>query len=90
MTNYTKRQQLFLDQVMAGKNIFPDRQGRNRQINRHPGSHKKTAARIQTGKLVALAPTGIAANNIDGQTIHSMFSTPTLRRTEYPWSPASS
>jgi ATP-dependent DNA helicase PIF1 len=72
MTNYTKRQQLFLDEVMAGKNIF---------LTGKAGTGKSTVIRegikrLQQSdrKVIALAPTGIAANNIDGQTIHSMFS----------------
>jgi ATP-dependent DNA helicase PIF1 len=72
MNNYTKRQQLFLDEVMAGKNIF---------LTGKAGTGKSTVIRegikrLQQAdrKVIALAPTGIAANNIDGQTIHSMFS----------------
>jgi ATP-dependent DNA helicase PIF1 len=35
-----------------------------------------TILKEQGKKVIALAPTGIAANNIKGQTIHSFFSLP--------------
>jgi ATP-dependent DNA helicase PIF1 len=70
--NYTVRQQEFIDRVKAGENIF---------LTGKAGTGKSFIVKeaIQTlndeGKrVIALAPTGIAANNIDGQTIHSMFS----------------
>lgn len=71
---YTLKQQYFLDAVVAGKNIF---------LTGKAGTGKSTvvkaAMKLLTDagkKLIAAAPTGIAANNIDGQTIHSLFSIP--------------
>lgn len=73
-TNFTlsAKQQTFLSAVNRGDNIF---------LTGKAGTGKshvvKTAIDLlkQKGKnVVALAPTGIAANNINGQTIHSMFS----------------
>lgn len=64
-------QDLFIEQAMAGKNIF---------LTGKAGTGKSYIVRqlislLQKGnkKVIALAPTGIAANNIGGQTIHSMF-----------------
>jgi ATP-dependent DNA helicase PIF1 len=69
---YTNGQQKFIDLVKAGKNIY---------LSGVAGSGKsyitKEAINVLRGmrkKVVAVAPTGIAATNIDGQTIHSMFS----------------
>lgn len=66
------KQQLFLDNIHAGKNIF---------LTGKAGTGKSyivtKAIEIlkQQGKnIVAIAPTGVAANNIGGQTIHSLFS----------------
>lgn len=70
----SKKQQLFLSKVNAGENIF---------LTGKAGTGKshvvKSAIDLlkQKGKnIIALAPTGVAANNIGGQTIHSMFSLP--------------
>lgn len=67
----TSKQQLFIDKVLEGKNIF---------LTGKAGTGKSFVVREAIAKLkeagkkvVALAPTGIAANNIDGQTIHSLF-----------------
>src|SRR5690348_7105356 len=69
---YSTNQQLFIDAVLEGKNIF---------LTGKAGTGKsfivKEAIRLlQEAKknIVALAPTGVAANNIGGQTIHSFFS----------------
>lgn len=68
---FTSKQQEFLDAVLAGQNAF---------LTGKAGTGKSFVVKEaisqlqQTGKkVVALAPTGIAANNIGGQTIHSMF-----------------
>lgn len=68
----SKKQQEFLNHISKGENVF---------LTGKAGTGKsyvvKTAIDLLTkmGKnVVALAPTGIAANNINGQTIHSMFS----------------
>jgi len=67
----TKRQADFLELVKEGKNVF---------LTGNAGTGKSYVVKeaIKTlkekgTKYVALAPTGIAANNIGGQTIHSMF-----------------
>lgn len=67
----TSKQAEFLQAVANGDNIF---------LTGKAGTGKsyivRRAIEIITelgGKVVAVAPTGIAANNIDGQTIHSMF-----------------
>lgn len=67
----TKKQQLFLDLIKEGKNVF---------ITGQAGTGKTTIAHQaisdlkSIGKRVAaIAPTGIAANNIGGQTMHSLF-----------------
>lgn len=72
MTTLSSKQQLFIDEVFAGKNIF---------LTGKAGTGKSFVVKLILEKLkqnhknvVAIAPTGIAANNIGGQTIHSMFS----------------
>lgn len=67
----TVGQQEFLNMVAAGENIF---------LTGNAGTGKshvvKQAIDLLVGmgkKVIAAAPTGIAANNIDGQTIHSLF-----------------
>jgi ATP-dependent DNA helicase PIF1 len=68
----TAKQREFLDAVMAGKSIFlTGKAGTGKSF-----IVKEAIKRLQQAnkKVVAIAPTGIAANNIDGQTIHSMFS----------------
>lgn len=69
--NLTTKQREFIDSVAAGRNIF---------LTGKAGTGKSFIVReairilIEQGKpVIAVAPTGIAANNIDGQTIHSMF-----------------
>jgi ATP-dependent DNA helicase PIF1 len=68
----SKKQQEFLDLAMSGKNIF---------LTGEAGTGKSFIVKhliAMLGKshrqVIALAPTGIAANNIGGQTIHSLFS----------------
>ena len=71
-TNYTDGQQEFLDALLAGKNIFLTGKagtGKSWIVKRAIELLKKNKK-----KVVALAPTGVAANNIIGQTIHSFFS----------------
>ncbi|HXP53160.1 MAG TPA: DEAD/DEAH box helicase [Bacteroidia bacterium] len=74
MPNITlsKKQQSFLSHVNKGENVF---------LTGKAGTGKsyvvKSAIQLlqNNGKnVVAIAPTGVAANNIGGQTIHSMFS----------------
>lgn len=72
--NFSKKQQEFIDAVMEGKSIF---------LTGEAGSGKSFVVREvikmlkEKGKQVLVAaPTGIAANNLDGQTIHSLFGIP--------------
>lgn len=65
-------QQIFRDRTLAGDNIF---------LTGKAGTGKTTVVKDimqhlkqQERKFIAIAPTGVAANNIGGQTIHSMFS----------------
>ncbi|NII81702.1 MULTISPECIES: ATP-dependent RecD-like DNA helicase [unclassified Pedobacter] len=65
------KQSDFLGAVLAGQNVF---------LTGKAGTGKTFVVkkaieelRILGKKVVALAPTGIAANNVGGQTIHSMF-----------------
>lgn len=67
----SKGQQLFIDTVLSGKNVF---------LTGKAGTGKTTStlAAIEElqklGKNVAVvAPTGVAANNVKGTTIHSMY-----------------
>lgn len=67
----SKMQKVFLEAAMAGKNIY---------LTGKAGTGKtfvvKKAIKLLKAsgkKIAALAPTGIAANNLGGQTIHSMF-----------------
>lgn len=68
------KQQLFFDAVIDGKSVF---------LSGKAGTGKSFVAKLVINelkkrgkKIVALAPTGIAANNIEGQTLHSFFSLP--------------
>lgn len=68
------KQQLFLDAALRGENIF---------LTGEAGTGKSHITRVviealqkRRKNVVVLAPTGIAATNIGGQTIHSMFSLP--------------
>lgn len=65
-------QERFKELVLAGKSVY---------LTGKAGTGKSHVVRmvmeelIKNGKkVVAVAPTGVAANNIGGQTIHSMFS----------------
>jgi len=70
--NLNKNQQKFIDIALEGKNVF---------LSGKAGTGKTTVTRElikrlkKAGKRVAVvAPTGIAANNAGGATIHSTFS----------------
>lgn len=67
----SNKQREFLDKVVAGQSVF---------LTGKAGTGKSYVVKRaieelvgQKKRVVALAPTGIAANNIGGQTIHSMF-----------------
>lgn len=73
-TGLSKMQQEFLDAVDAGQNVF---------LTGKAGTGKSYVTKLamkglqKSGrKIAALAPTGIAANNIGGATIHATFSLP--------------
>lgn len=68
---YTEKQQTFIDSIVNGDNIF---------LTGKAGAGKtfiaKKAIEVlekMNKKIVVLAPTGIAANNAGGQTLHSFF-----------------
>lgn len=68
----TEKQQAFLDAAMLGQSLYlTGKAGTGKSY-----IIKKAIEDLQRAgkKVIALAPTGIAANNIGGQTIHSMFS----------------
>lgn len=68
----TAKQQVFIDRAIAGENIFlTGKAGVGKSF-----VVKELINRLKGKKLVALAPTGVAANNINGQTIHSFFAIP--------------
>lgn len=63
----TTAQNEFMRAASEGRNIF---------LTGKAGTGKSTVIKMlleQRKNVIALAPTGIAANNIGGQTIHSMF-----------------
>lgn len=69
--NLTSKQSEFLEAVKSGKNIF---------LSGMAGTGKSTVTKLafdlvrELGlSFIAVAPTGIAASNIDGTTIHSQF-----------------
>lgn len=68
---YSENQQKFLDSVLSGENVF---------LTGKAGTGKSFIVQESIKqlndlgrKIVAVAPTGIAAQNIKGQTMHSMF-----------------
>jgi len=67
----SKKQTEFLEQLREGKNIFlTGKAGTGKSfIIKHAIEELKNNGK----RVVAIAPTGVAANNIGGQTIHSMF-----------------
>lgn len=67
----SKNQDFFLQELLDGKNIFlTGRAGTGKSfIVKHAIKEIKKLGK----RVVAIAPTGVAANNIGGQTIHSMF-----------------
>lgn len=67
----SKKQSLFIDKVMEGSNVFLT--GRAGTGKSFVVKHCMNELTMQGKNVVAVAPTGVAANNIGGQTIHSMF-----------------
>lgn len=66
------KQQVFIDTALARKNIYlTEKAGTGKSFV----VHEIVRLLNQRGKkVVTIAPTGVAANNIGGQTIHSLFS----------------
>jgi len=69
---FTAKQNEFLERAMNGESLY---------LTGKAGTGKSTVVRElqrrlreEKRKFIAIAPTGIAANNIDGATIHSTFS----------------
>lgn len=70
----THKQDLFKKLALEGQNIFlTGKAGTGKSFAVKDVMEALTAIRRN---VVAVAPTGIAATNIDGQTIHSLFSIP--------------
>lgn len=70
----TAKQSKFLELVRNGDSVFLT--GKAGTGKSHVVKMALAELRAQGRKVVALAPTGIAANNIGGQTLHSFFSLP--------------
>jgi len=68
------KQQHFLSAVKNGKNIFLT--GKAGTGKSHVVQSAIQMLKNEGKNIIALAPTGVAANNIGGQTIHSFFSIP--------------
>lgn len=69
---FSTKQQEFLDSVIAGKSVtLGGKAGTGKSFIT---KYAMAKLRKEGKKVVAIAPTGVAANNIGGQTIHSMFS----------------
>lgn len=67
----SKKQQQFIDAVMAGKNVYLD--GKAGTGKTFVAKKAIQELRNLNKKIVLVAPSGIAANNLGGVTIHSMF-----------------
>lgn len=71
IVKYSTGQQEFLSAVLSGESVYLDgKAGTGKSFIVKEAIRKLQLLRK---KVVALAPTGIAANNIGGQTIHSLF-----------------
>jgi ATP-dependent exoDNAse (exonuclease V) alpha subunit len=68
----SKGQQQFFDAALAGENIFLT--GKAGTGKSHVVKELMKWLRSLNKNVVAVAPTGIAATNVGGQTIHSLFS----------------
>ena len=67
----TLGQQRFMDAILSGKNVFLT--GKAGTGKSFVTKHAIAALKDLGKRVAAIAPTGIAANNIEGQTIHSLF-----------------
>lgn len=70
--NLSHKQHEFLKSALAGENIYLH--GKAGTGKSFIVKHVINLLKEQGKKVIAIAPTGVAANNINGQTIHSMFS----------------
>lgn len=69
--SYTSKQTEFLEKLESGANIFlTGKAGTGKSFIVREG---QALLKKMGKKHISVAPTGIAATNIDGQTIHSMF-----------------
>lgn len=68
----SKGQQEFIDLVQSGENIFLS--GKAGVGKSFITKHAIELLEDMGKKVIAVAPTGVAANNVGGQTIHSLFS----------------
>lgn len=71
MQGLSEGQKIFTSAVRSGRNIFLT--GKAGSGKSHVVKYVMEQMKFRNKKFVAVAPTGIAANNIKGQTIHSMF-----------------
>ena len=71
MQGLSEGQKIFTSAVRSGRNIFLT--GKAGSGKSHVVKYVMEQMNFRKKKFVAVAPTGIAANNIKGQTIHSMF-----------------
>lgn len=69
--NLSNDQQIFFDAVMNGENVFLS--GKAGTGKSFITKHVIKELQKRNKNVIALAPTGIAANNIKGATIHSTF-----------------
>ena len=69
--NLSKKQAVFVNSVLEGKNVFlTGKAGTGKSfVVKHVMEQLKAAGK----RVAAIAPTGVAANNVGGQTIHSLF-----------------
>lgn len=79
--NLSEDQQLFVDAVMDRKNVFLT--GKAGTGKSHVTKHVMRLLHEKGLRVAALAPTGIAANNIGGATLHSTFSLPPFGLLDY-------
>jgi ATP-dependent DNA helicase PIF1 len=70
--NLSSKQQDFVKSVLSGQSVFLT--GKAGTGKSFVVKHAIKSLQAKGLNVVALAPTGIAANNIGGQTLHSMFS----------------
>lgn len=68
---WSNGQQSFIDAAISGANIFlTGKAGTGKTLATHEAIRR---LRADGRKVIAVAPTGVAANNINGATVHSTF-----------------